>query len=303
MRSLAEVHPDLLKEWSAENILDPNKVSYGSNKKAIWLGSCGHKWEASIKNRGTGHGCPICSGNRIVAGINDMSTMFPGVAEEWSERNYPQVPRNFGPKSNKSFWWKCSKCGREWQARIADRTDGHGCPHCVVDAIEERKARSVDNKKREQKERRNARTIRRLLKDEDYRPTFIKYYAEQCGEEVLFNHDGAIGVPIAVYFPNKKAAIEYTPLLKDGWKDWRYENAKNWLCLKSGITFVRILAPKMKPFSNCKYVKLRSWSAQEMNNATRQAFKKLKIQVDVNVERDLLIIAEGNHEENQEIIS
>ena len=108
---------------------------------------------------------------------------------------------------------------------------------------------------------------------------------------------------ILYYFPNKKAAIEYTPLLKDGWKDWRYENAKNWLCLKSGITFVRILAPKMKPFSNCKYVKLRSWSAQEMNNATRQAFKKLKIQVDVNVERDLLIIAEGNHEENQEIIS
>ena len=30
-----------------------------------------------------------------------------------------------------SIWWKCSKCGHEWQTRINHRTkDGTGCPIC-----------------------------------------------------------------------------------------------------------------------------------------------------------------------------
>jgi len=41
---------------------------------------------------------------------------------------------NFEPElltlgSNKKVWWKCSKA-HEWQARIADRRNGNGCPYC-----------------------------------------------------------------------------------------------------------------------------------------------------------------------------
>ncbi|MBQ4558636.1 MAG: zinc-ribbon domain-containing protein [Clostridia bacterium] len=31
--------------------------------------------------------------------------------------------------SGKKVWWKCSK-GHKWQARIADRNKGRGCPYC-----------------------------------------------------------------------------------------------------------------------------------------------------------------------------
>ncbi|MBQ4587207.1 MAG: zinc-ribbon domain-containing protein, partial [Clostridia bacterium] len=31
--------------------------------------------------------------------------------------------------SHKKAWWKCDK-GHEWQARIASRNKGSGCPYC-----------------------------------------------------------------------------------------------------------------------------------------------------------------------------
>ncbi len=55
MRMFIQVYPDLAKEWSSENELGPDKISYGSNKPVIWNGACGHTWTATPKNRGNGH--------------------------------------------------------------------------------------------------------------------------------------------------------------------------------------------------------------------------------------------------------
>ena len=130
MKSFAETYPELVKEWSKENKLSPNEVSYGSNKMIMWEGSCGHRWIASAKNRGHGHGCPYCTGNKVQEGLNDLATLYPRIAKEWSARNYPLEPSEVTAKANRIVWWECSKCRQEWQARIADRTDGHGCPVC-----------------------------------------------------------------------------------------------------------------------------------------------------------------------------
>ena len=111
MRSFSEVYPDLIQEWSPENNLGPDQVSYGSNKAIIWNGTCGHTWTATPKNRGHNHGCPICSGNKIVAGLNDFAFLFPAIAKEWSDRNLPALPSKYGSKSNVNVWWRCSSCG------------------------------------------------------------------------------------------------------------------------------------------------------------------------------------------------
>lgn len=77
--SLAKVHPELVSEWSERNFpLTPDNITYGSNKRVWWKGSCGHEWQASVKARSKGEGCPICSGARVVEGINDLAT---GIAE------------------------------------------------------------------------------------------------------------------------------------------------------------------------------------------------------------------------------
>ena len=123
-------YPDLVNEWADENDTSPDKVTTGSHKRIIWNGSCGHTWEAIVKNRVNGSGCPYCTGNRVGAGINDLATLYPELAFEWSANNLPLKPIMFACNSNKAVWWK-GKCGHEWKARIADRTKGHGCPYCA----------------------------------------------------------------------------------------------------------------------------------------------------------------------------
>ena len=129
--SFAEAYPEIAKEWSDRNLpLTPDQVSYGSTKKAWWKGECGHEWEAIIKNRGHGHGCPYCSGNKVLAGFNDLETCFPDVAADWSDKNHPLRPDMVTTRGPRQVWWKCHVCGHEWQARVADRTAGSQCPCC-----------------------------------------------------------------------------------------------------------------------------------------------------------------------------
>ena len=72
--SLAAMRPEIVTEWSPRNLpLEPEDVSYGSKKVYWWSGRCGHEWEASVKARSQGEKCPICSGKRIIPGINDLA--------------------------------------------------------------------------------------------------------------------------------------------------------------------------------------------------------------------------------------
>lgn len=111
--SLATVHPELIVEWSDKNSpLTPDSVTFGSNKKVWWKGACGHEWETSIKARSSGEKCPICSGARVIEGINDLSTLKPELASEWSEKNGIK-PTEVSIGSHKKVIWKC-KLGHEW---------------------------------------------------------------------------------------------------------------------------------------------------------------------------------------------
>ena len=52
------------------------------------------------------------------------------MAKEWNyEKNNGLTPADVMPNSGKKIWWKCHK-GHEWQAAIADRNSGNGCPYC-----------------------------------------------------------------------------------------------------------------------------------------------------------------------------
>ena len=47
--SLAEVHPELVLEWSEKNLpLTPEDITFGSNKKVWWKGACGHEWQTKM---------------------------------------------------------------------------------------------------------------------------------------------------------------------------------------------------------------------------------------------------------------
>ena len=72
--SLASMRPELVREWSDKNLpLTPDKITYGSNKIVWWKAACGHEWQTSVKARSKGENCPICSGARVIEGINDLA--------------------------------------------------------------------------------------------------------------------------------------------------------------------------------------------------------------------------------------
>lgn len=128
--SFARVHPELVSEWSERNFpLTPEDITYGSKKLVWWRADCGHEWQASPKSRSAGEKCPICAGKRVAPGINDLATINPELAEEWSEKNGELKPSMVTAHSHKKVIWN-GKCGHEWTASIKSRTYGSGCPYC-----------------------------------------------------------------------------------------------------------------------------------------------------------------------------
>lgn len=127
--SLAAMRPEIVTEWSPRNLpLSPENISYGSKKVFWWRGKCGHEWEASAKARSQGEKCPICAGKRIIPGINDLASLMPDLAAEWSIKN-PIPATAVGIGSHKKAIWQ-GKCGHEWTAVIRSRAEGTGCPYC-----------------------------------------------------------------------------------------------------------------------------------------------------------------------------
>ena len=63
---------------------------------------------------------------RVIAGINDLATLKPELAQEWSEKNEIN-PTEVSVGSHKKALWKC-KYGHEWEASIKSQTiNGTGC--------------------------------------------------------------------------------------------------------------------------------------------------------------------------------
>ena len=129
---LQTINPTLVKEWNYEKNKEvtPADIMPNSGKKVWWKCSKGHEWQARIQHRNNGVGCPYCSGRFAVKGENDLQTVNPTLANEWNyKKNIGITPADVTPNSQKKVWWECS-AGHEWQAIIANRNKGIGCPYC-----------------------------------------------------------------------------------------------------------------------------------------------------------------------------
>ena len=129
---LATLHPTLAAEWSEKNgRLRPENFTPGSNKKVWWHCEHGHEWQATIYTRANGGQCPVCAGRKVIPGENDLATLFPALAKEWSRKNGSLTPTQVRPFSNKKIWWVC-KHGHNWQATPNARVSSKsGCPYCA----------------------------------------------------------------------------------------------------------------------------------------------------------------------------
>jgi len=135
---LYTVNPELAGEWhpTKNGSSTPKDVTPGSTKKAWWVCSKGHMWEAVVSYRNRGTGCPYCAGH-AVGSDNCLASIDPKLAKQWHpEKNGKLVPEDVTPYSRKKVWWICKK-GHEWQAVISNRSRGRGCPYCAGRAVSE----------------------------------------------------------------------------------------------------------------------------------------------------------------------
>ena len=93
VNDIETTHPSLLLEWNYQRNnklgIFPTEVTSGSSKKVWWKCNKGHEWEAQIKNKNIGRGCPVCSGRIPEPSVSDLFTINPKlVNEEWDyEKN------------------------------------------------------------------------------------------------------------------------------------------------------------------------------------------------------------------------
>lgn len=133
--SLAAVAPDLAAQWhpSANDLLTPAEVSPRSLRKVFWL--CrpgGHTWSAAPRQRLVkGTGCPECAYAFPVRASDPLTVTHPELAAQWHiSANGASSSAHVTYGSDRVVWWQCER-GHEWQAQVAARTHGTGCPVCA----------------------------------------------------------------------------------------------------------------------------------------------------------------------------
>ena len=129
---LASKFPEIAAEWhpSRNGSMTASDVRPRSNKRAWWICSSGHVWEAVIANRTNAarSGCPFCSNQKVGYG-NDLQSVNPELAAEWHPTKNLKKPSEVVYGARSKVWWRCEN-GHEWQAMVFKRNAGAGCEKC-----------------------------------------------------------------------------------------------------------------------------------------------------------------------------
>lgn len=123
----------LLTQWDAalNGSLQPPDVSPGSKRTVWWRCEKGHTWQAQVKSRVYGSGCPVCANRTLAQGVNDLATTHPELVPEWHpDKNGTLTPQDVMAGTRRKVWWRCAE-GHEWEATVGSRVDGRGCPVCA----------------------------------------------------------------------------------------------------------------------------------------------------------------------------
>jgi hypothetical protein len=132
--NLLVVRPELANEINqTKNRIDPSKILVSSGKEIWWkcVKGTDHTWKASVSSRVNGAGCHVCWGRKVVKS-NSLQSKLPELIEEWDYLKNEDDPADVFYGSTKKVWWKCNKGNdHEWEASVAKRAKGSGCPVCL----------------------------------------------------------------------------------------------------------------------------------------------------------------------------
>lgn len=112
----------------------------GSNFKVLWrCAACTHQWTATVAARaGRGTGCPQCA--RLVRARSraqapahlSLAELHPMIAAQFvaNLERADMDPAALRAGSHQRCMWRCEVCSYRWEATVANRVKGLGCPTC-----------------------------------------------------------------------------------------------------------------------------------------------------------------------------
>jgi predicted nucleic acid-binding Zn-ribbon protein len=150
-QSLADLFPEVAADWhpTKNAPYTAAEVNPGAKTRRYWLcQTCGWEWKTDPDHRTRSkRGCPRCSRAKISrdkskpAPGESLAEKLPELAAEWHPTlNAPRTPFDVRPRGKASAYWQC-KFGHVWEAKIAPRAVGIGCPNCSLIGVSERETR------------------------------------------------------------------------------------------------------------------------------------------------------------------
>ena len=259
---LATTHPHLVAEWhpTKNGDLTPHQVMAGTHKKVWWKCGKGHEWEAEIKSRSSGTGCPICSKKKLLVGYNDLATTCPEIAKKWHPtKNGLLTPKDVTKSSMKKVWWICDN-GHEFLATVSSRQK-RGCPQCAA----------------------NMRT--------SFPEQAIFYYISKVFPDAINGYKDIFekSMELDIYIPSIRVGIEY-----DGGAYHNHQSnlerdmRKYRICQQHGIVLIRVRqSPEFLLVPTFDYrIDIMSQKYTDIDRAVNYILNILGVKFDVNVKRD-----------------
>lgn len=154
INTLASKYPSIAEQWhpTLNGDVTPHDIKPNTKVKYYWLLPYDDEktgkhfdfaWKASPNERVNGTGCPYLAGKAVWIGYNDLATTHPHLIQEWHPwRNGDLTPTDVSRGKRLKVWWYLpyddpvlGHYDFEWQAWIADRAKGAGCPFLTGNAV------------------------------------------------------------------------------------------------------------------------------------------------------------------------
>ena len=140
-RSVAELYPHLLDEYSPDNEYSLWEMGPGSKYKVEWVCMvCDNTYYARVQDKtkkNCSSRCPSCRVNKIRDKLSispyyqSLEFLYPNLAKEWSDKN-DRNPSEVYPNTHYKCIWVCKKHG-DYVTSGNNRVQGSICPKCSLD--------------------------------------------------------------------------------------------------------------------------------------------------------------------------
>jgi hypothetical protein len=251
INDLASQFPEVARYFHPhKNRLPAEGYIAGSGLKVWWFCDAGHEYESLISNKTRlNTGCPICSNQLLVPGVNDLASSFPELLDRWDFAKNSSTPDQFLKSSKSEAWWKCEK-GHSFSSTLRSMNIDK-CPVCagrIVLAGETDLATVRPDLAAQWNLRLNPKSPKEVTLGSDYLAWWIDDKGHEWNQRVQSRSRGS-GCPecAQIGFSSLKPGIFY------------YIHHPEYRASKVGITNTGINSDRLAEFKKAGWTVLRKW--------------------------------------------